>query len=288
MKAVPPDRRFLQLSAGQGKLRMEQDFVSLEMESFSSRTGGNENTGLLKILAVLFMITDHVGVAFFPQMIELRIIGRIAMPLFAWCLCVGAEYTRNIWKYALRLLLVGIIAQPCFMLGLNHEWRELNVYATLLCGLLGIAAIREKRFGSQYWGPVLVILISCLLKMDYGWQGVAFIMVLYGCRKSRSSITALMFAFCLYWGQGTYSIRSAFGIPAITEISFLPNAKRLLADIARIEFWAILALPLMILPLKKNWKLPKWVWYSIYPVHLLIIGMIRHWDEISGYISQWM
>ena len=251
------------------------------------RTGGNENTGFLKILAILFMITDHVGAAFFPRVWELRIIGRIAMPLFVWCICVGAEYTRNIWKYALRLLLVGMISQPCFMLGLNHQWWELNVYATLLCGLLGIASIREKRFGSQYWGPALAILIPCLVKMDYGWQGVAFAMLLYGCRKNRSSIIALMIAFCLYWGYGTYSLPSAFGIPAIKEISFLPYATRLLADISRIEFWAILALPLMILPMKGQVRLPAWFWYTRYPLHLLIIGIIRHWGEIMNYLSQW-
>ena len=252
------------------------------------RTAGNENTGLLKIFAILFMIVDHVGAAFFPQVREMRIIGRIAMPLFVWCICVGAEYTRNIWKYALRLLLVGAVAQPCFMLGLNHQWWELNVYATLLCGLLGIAALREKKFGSQYWGPVAVILIACLLKMDYGWQGVAFVMLLYGCRKQRSAIIALMFAFCLYWGQGTYSLPGAFGLTAVKDISFLPYAKGLLADISRIEFWAILALPLMILPMKRTLRLPKWVWYSAYPVHLLVIGVIRHWGEIVNAVSQWL
>ena len=65
---------------------------------------GNTDTGFLKILALLFMITDHVGAIFFPKITELRIIGRIAFPLYAWCLVVGSVKTKNPVKYALRLL----------------------------------------------------------------------------------------------------------------------------------------------------------------------------------------
>ncbi|HPF88841.1 MAG TPA: TraX family protein, partial [Candidatus Limiplasma sp.] len=64
---------------------------------------GNTDTSLLKIIALVCMIFDHVGVAYFPGVIELRIIGRMAMPLYAWCLVVGSEYTHDPLKYALRL-----------------------------------------------------------------------------------------------------------------------------------------------------------------------------------------
>lgn len=270
------------------KNRIEELRMNQEVQAPALRTGGNENTGLIKIFAIAFMIVDHLGVVFFPGCREMRLIGRIALPLFAWCMCVGAEYTRNIWLYALRLLAVGLIAQPCFMLGLNHQWYELNVYATLLCGLLGIAAIRENRFGSRYWGPVLAMLIPCVVKMDYSWQGVLFILLLYGCRKQRASIAALMAAFCLYWGYGTFTMSSVFGIPVLQQVSFLPNANGLFKDISRVQFWAILAVPLMILPMKSRLRLPKWMGYAAYPVHLLAIGVIRHWGEISGWLSQWL
>ena len=86
---------------------------------------GNQDTGLLKIIAMVCMIIDHVGARIFPQIGELRVIGRIAFPLYIWCMAVGASYTSNPVRYALRLLLVGLIAQPFFMLGLsmNYGWR---------------------------------------------------------------------------------------------------------------------------------------------------------------------
>ena len=250
------------------------------------RTGGNENTGVIKLIALAFMIVDHVGVVFFPGIREMRLLGRIAFPLYVWCLCVGVEYTRNHWKYALRLLLVGALTQPCFMQALGHGWMEWNVYATLLVGLLAIIAIRENKWGSRYWGPVLALAASCAVQMDYGWQGVTFILLMYACRKQKSAVAAVMIAFSLFYGHYTFSLTSYFGIAPLKEISFLPLAKSLLADINRVQFWQILALPVMLWPSKKRWKLPRWATYAAYPGHLLIIGVIRHWDEIMALLGR--
>lgn len=256
-----------------------------EKPSLPARTGGNESTGWIKLIAVAFMLVDHVSVVFFPRVYELRLLGRTAFPLFAWCICVGAVYTRNIWKYALRLLIVGIIAQPCFMLGLAHGWKDLNVYATLLLGLLGIAAVREKRYGSQWWGPALVLLTACVFKMDYGWKGVLLILLLYAARKNRASIAAVMIAFCLYWGQGYMSLQSLLGVQLVRSVSFPPYTETLLPDLWRIQFWGILALPFMIIPMKRRLRLPKWVFYGAYPFHLLALGIIRNWQAIAGFLG---
>ena len=138
-------------------------------------TGGNENTGLLKVIAILCMIADHIGAKFFPTIVELRVIGRIAFPLFAWCLCVGAVHTRNVWKYALRILLVGILSQPFYMQALDHKWYQLNVFATLLLGLLAIAGIREKRWGSHIWAPILALVCSRIGVVDLIGAGYTYL-----------------------------------------------------------------------------------------------------------------
>lgn len=53
----------------------------------------------LKMLAALFMTVDHIGVLFFPRVITLRIIGRLAYPIFAFMLAEGAKYTKNKLRY---------------------------------------------------------------------------------------------------------------------------------------------------------------------------------------------
>ncbi len=254
------------------------------------RTGGNENTGLIKLIAIACMIVDHVGAAFFPKVYELRLIGRMAFPLFAWCLCVGVEYTRNIRKYALRLLIAGILSQPVYFWAMNHRWYELNVFFELLFGLNAIVSVRENRRGSRYWGPVLAILTAFIINVNqnYGWKGVLFILLLYLSRERRSSLAVIMTAFCLYWGQGSLQLTQLFGVPLLKEVSFLPYASGLLNDLSRIQFWAILALPVIAIPMRRRLRLPKWVSYAAYPGHLLVIGVIRHWDEITRAVSQWL
>ncbi len=221
------------------------------------------------------MIIDHVGAVFFPYEPALRIIGRIAFPLYAWCMAVGAEYTHDIKKYALRLLLMGIISQPIFVKALHHPWHELNIFFTLFLGLTGIIGIRLQKSGSHIWCPMLVVLVSCVVYVDYFWQGVLFILLLYAVRKSRTAICTLMVAFCLYWGSSGASMITLLGIPLPVQAAWLPYASTLFSVLRRIQFWAILSLPLMLFPVRLQFKLPQWISYAAYPVHLLLIYLIH-------------
>ena len=100
---------------------------------------GNTATGALKLIALCFMMIDHMGKMLFPQVPEMRILGRIAFPLYAWCMVVGFHYTRNPWRYALRILLVGLVSQPLYMVALNHTWHEPNIFLTLFFALTATA-----------------------------------------------------------------------------------------------------------------------------------------------------
>ncbi|MBQ7454910.1 MAG: hypothetical protein IJS53_00585 [Clostridia bacterium] len=240
---------------------------------------GNEDTGLLKIIALVCMIIDHVGARICPQTRELRIIGRIAFPLYMWCMVVGACHTRCPWRYALRLLLVGVIAQPCYMLGLNHEWTKLSVYATLFLGYLGIWGIRENKGGSRYWAPLIVLAIPCFVPMDYGWRGVLLIMLLYLARQRRGSILAVMVAYCLFWG-GTVSPEQKFlGLSLNDLFKNIPLLSTVFREFStyflRIQTLALLAVPLMLWPRRTRTPLPKWAGYAAYPGHLLILWLVE-------------
>ena len=58
----------------------------------------NLDTNFLKVIAILSMTVDHVGSAFFPQYPVFRWIGRMAFPIFCYCLTVGLLYTREIGR----------------------------------------------------------------------------------------------------------------------------------------------------------------------------------------------
>ena len=88
---------------------------------------GNTATGTINWIALVFMMIDHSGKMLFPNVPEMRMLGRIAFPLYCWALVVGCEYTGSMPRYLLRILLTGVISQPLYMAALNHTWQEPSV-----------------------------------------------------------------------------------------------------------------------------------------------------------------
>ena len=66
---------------------------------------------MLKIIALISMTVDHIGSILFPELIILRIVGRLAFPVFAYSIAEGCRYTQNRAKYFLRMFLLGILCQ---------------------------------------------------------------------------------------------------------------------------------------------------------------------------------
>mgnify|MGYP000277772485 CR=1 FL=1 len=192
-------------------------------------------TGVLKILALVFMFIDHAGKMLFPQIAEMRMLGRIAFPLYCWCMVVGISYTRSVPKYLGRLMLIGLVSQPIYMVALNHIWNQPNIFLTLLVALCG----------------------------------VMLVMLLYGVRGSRAGIACVMIAFCLYWGGSSVGVTHLFGQDVTPLTSSAIGA--VISPWLRLQTMAIWALPLMLLPISQQVKMPRWVGYALYPLHLVVL-----------------
>lgn len=238
-------------------------------------TTPNKDQSLLKMVAILTMMVDHVGVIFFPGVLWFRIIGRIAFPLFCWGVVLGVERSSNWRLYGLRLVILAFVSQPFYMLALNHTWVQLNVIATLLLGFLAIIGIREKWHFSQVWAPVLCLLVAAGFQMDYGWRGVLLIILMHLAKDSRGGLAALMLAFCLYWGGGATVVPQSW-VHALTNTPVQPlnQALREMLGLFKVQSLAILALPLMLISTKSGLRLPKWFSYAAYPVHLCILWLL--------------
>ena len=50
----------------------------------------NLDTDLLKLIAIAAMLIDHIGGAFFPEVGVFRWIGRLAFPIFCYCLTASS------------------------------------------------------------------------------------------------------------------------------------------------------------------------------------------------------
>ena len=179
---------------------------------------GNTATGLLKLIALVFMFIDHSGKVLFNNSGDMRILGRIAFPLFVWCMVVGFSRTRSVPRYLLRIISVGLVSQPLYVLALNTEGHpgvliqdilsplssgftlsgfgevlntvflvKPNIFLTLALGLLALWGIREKKWLSHILLPAAAVILATVLKADYGWKGVTLFILLYAVQGSRSN-----------------------------------------------------------------------------------------------------
>ena len=238
------------------------------------RPAGNTATGWLKIIALIFMFIDHAGKMLFPGIAEMRYLGRISFPVYVWCMIVGFHYTRSVPKYLLRILAVGLLSQPLYMIALNHTWTQPNVFLTLFLGLCALWGIRMKKAGSHIWAPAAALILAILLRTDYGWKGVLLFVLLYAVQDSRPGIAAVMVSYFMFWGSSYSLTQRLFGTPI--NLGALPEfLSQLLSPFLRMESYALLSLPLILIPFSKDLKLPRWIGYALYPAHLVLLYILE-------------
>lgn len=105
------------------------------------------NASILKWIAVITMLIDHIGLVFFPEYEILRLIGRISFPIFAFLLCEGYKHTSNIWKYFFRLGIFAIISEIPYNICLYNQVfypYSQNIFFELLLGLLVLYLIDKE------------------------------------------------------------------------------------------------------------------------------------------------
>ncbi len=156
---------------------------------------------VLKVIAVTTMLIDHIGYmigrdsialfTLFGRQVTLyallRLIGRIAFPIFSFLLVEGYLHTRSKVRYGAGLLFFAILSEVPYDLFLSGVWFSTdsqNVFFTLFLGCVGMYAYEKLK---DRWflrvGAILVLLAaSILLRADYRMSGFCFIMLLYALR----------------------------------------------------------------------------------------------------------
>ena len=142
--------------------------------------------------------------------------------------------------------------------------------------MLGLWGLKEKRFGSQYWAPALALAAGILLKMDYGWKGIAIILLMYAARKDSAALSAVMVAFSLFWGQNTIGLRSVFNLPARFMGQAASHPIDMVFDaVFRLQTLAVLALPFILSSKPVLPRCPRWLSLLGYPLHLLVLYLLQ-------------
>lgn len=112
----------------------------------------NNRNDVLKLIAIITMLLDHIGYMFFPKTVIFRAIGRIAFPIFAYHIALGYRHTSNLKRYAKRLFVFALISQVpytlmSFFASGNNAYNpiQFNVMFLLLTGLLVLRLYDDLR-----------------------------------------------------------------------------------------------------------------------------------------------
>ena len=123
---------------------------------------------ILKIIALIFMTIDHVGVFLpsSPLQFTFRVLGKIALPIFIYTTLEGCKKTKDIKKYMLRLGVMSIlmyIAIVIAQLVLYFNNGYLLVFQNIFFTLLNLVFIYYLFFvnknKNKRWMVILPILI---------------------------------------------------------------------------------------------------------------------------------
>ena len=156
----------------------------------------NLDTDFLKCIAAAAMLIDHTGGALFPEAGIFRWAGRLAFPIFCYCLTAGLLYTRDVKKYLLRLGVFALVSQPFYILAFHPvgEFREnltnRNIFFTLFLSLLAMAGLKERK--RRLFAPAFFTV--SWLNLDYSGTGIQLMLIFYLCRNHPGAGAVLLYA----------------------------------------------------------------------------------------------
>ncbi|HIR71165.1 MAG TPA: hypothetical protein IAA55_07775 [Candidatus Pullilachnospira gallistercoris] len=216
---------------------------------------------VLKWIAVLTMVIDHVGAILFPDQIWMRVIGRVAFPVYAYCLAEGFRYTSDYRRYLGRLALFAILSEIPFDLafyGVPFSFAHQNVFFTLTLGLILLWVL--ERFREQLLLCAGAFAVLCFLAqalhMDYGAGGLLMVFAFYLAQQGTSP----------WIGWGIFVFINLFGYAG------------------GVQWAAILALLPIGLYSGKAGKKKQRFFYWIYPLHLLLLWVIEKYIRSGSWI----
>lgn len=228
------------------------------------------NRNQLKYIAIAAMLCDHIGMFFFPVSTVpgaflFRVFGRLTAPIMCYFIAEGYFYTSSKRKYGTRLLLFAVISQ--FAYAFAHydrfEVSDLNMILTLFLSFLVLVCYDQVKNSALKWS-LIALLTAASVFCD--WAVIAPLWALAfwinrGDRK-KQAVSFSVIAACLVAGDALLLPTKGFhwygelwqlGLFLFLPFLFLYNGQK-----------------------GKGGAFSKWVFYVFYPLHLVILGMIKY------------
>ena len=230
----------------------------------------------LHIMAMIFMLCDHMWGVSLVNHDVFTCIGRLTFPIYAFLIVEGYFHTSNLKKYVKRLFLFAVISEIPFNLVMGSRWfypLHQNVLWSFLISI-GLIHWNEKTKEKQLWKRVLVglatvciaYIVGIITFVDYYNAGILMVLTFYFFRGKKwwNYIGQLA---CMWYIN--VEMLQGFGY----EISLLGNtyfiARQGIALLSLILIWAYKG--------RQGYHSKKlqYFYYIFYPLHLLILGCLK-------------
>ena len=214
----------------------------------------------LKIIAAVSMLLDHAGVIFFPRVLLLRILGRLAFPIFAYMIAEGCRYTRNRRRYFLTVFGLAAICQSVYFIYDRDLY--MCILVTFSLSILMIYLLQNMKAAPTAWSCLLwggafalavaaVWWLNSVVLIDYGFWGCmvpVFVAVFQGRGRISADKLDRKMIHVLMLGIGLVILAVSLG---------------------GVQHYSLLVLPLLMAYSGKIGRFKmKYFFYLFYPLHL--------------------
>lgn len=228
----------------------------------------------LHVMAMAFMLCDHLWGTIVPGNDWLTCIGRLAFPIFAFMIVEGYFHTKNLKKYILRLLVFAVLSEIPFNLVMGSRIFDPLHQNVLWSFLISLGLIHWNEKAKKLWVRVLVgcatvvigYLVGILTMVDYLHAGVLTVLAFYFFRQ-RKWWSYLGQLVCLWYINVEMLGGLGYEIKLGSRTLFL--SQQGLALLALIPIWLYRGKQ------GHHNKFLQYFYYAFYPVHLLILGIIK-------------
>jgi hypothetical protein len=200
------------------------------------------NYDALKLFALLAMTLDHLGVYLFPEMLELRVIGRAAAPIF--CFLVGWNCSYR-WRFSL-LLAALMVSGFSFLHGALFP---LNILWGILIGRLLMDWLDRRAHAQSAWFMVLAACVWLpLLGFVFDYASACLLWMLWGRQQRRHPNSAASYIYAIGAFVGAASliqIFSNFPLPYMVAAMAVLALTMLGLQRFRLREYPMLRLPLL-------------------------------------------
>ena len=225
----------------------------------------------LKLIAMAAMTVDHLAWVVWPgysralSVIFLHILGRTAAPVFWFMAAEGYYHTRNLKKYAGRLLVFAVIGHFAynFAFGIpfvpfrTGVFNQTSVMWPLFLGVVGLYTVERPEL--TQWQKTLAVVALTLLAFPGDWSSIAVLAILeIGQNRGdfRRQMTRMMLWVAMYALIYALFIDPVYGILQLFAGLTIPLLKRYNGT-------------------RGAGRGMKYLFYLYYPAHLFLCGLVR-------------